>query len=208
MPHLVLLGDGILANSAHTNKEPDTATTIRQLLPGWTVTLLAAEGSAMAAVSTQLQRFPAKPDLAVLSVGGNDAMEHADLLQQPAKSSGETLDALIKMADGFAEKYEAVVASVRGRSPRLVLCTIYEPPLVGKDTASRARILLALLNDRILRTAYRSASDLLDLRAICTKADDFRMQIEPSASGAAKIGRAIAALAAGTEGKRITVIAG
>ena len=162
----------------------------------------------MAAVATQLQRFPANPDLAVLSVGGNDALEHADLLQQPAKSSGETLDALIKMAEGFGEKYEAVVASVRGRSPRVVLCTIYEPPLVGKDTASRARILLALLNDRILRTAYRSASDVLDLRAICTNADDFRMQIEPSASGAAKIGRAIAALAAGTEGRRITVIAG
>lgn len=208
MPHLVLLGDGILANRAHTNKEPDTAATIRQLLPGWTVTLLAAEGSAMAAIPPQLQRFPAKPDLAVLSVGGNDAMGHADLLQQPAKSSGETLDALIKMVDGFSEKYEAVVASVRSRAPRVVLCTIYEPPLVGKDTASRARILLALLNDRILRTAYRSGSDVLDLRAICTNADDFRMQIEPSATGAAKIGRAVAAIASGGETRRITVIAG
>jgi len=46
------------------------------------------------------------------------------------------------------------------------------------------------------------------LRAICTGSDDFRMQIEPSASGAAKIGRAIAAIAGGTEGRRITVIAG
>ena len=36
MPHLVLLGDGILANGAHTRQEPDTASTIRQLLPGWT----------------------------------------------------------------------------------------------------------------------------------------------------------------------------
>ena len=208
MSHLVLLGDGILANRAHTNKEPDTAAIIRQQLPGWTVTLLAAEGSAMAAIPTQLQRLPANPDLVVLSVGGNDAMAHADLLQQPAKSSGETLDALIKMVEEFAQKYDAVVQSVRNRAPRVVLCTIYEPPLVGQNTASRARILLALLNDRILRTAYRVGSDVLDLRAICTSADDFRMQIEASATGAAKIGRAIAAIAAGAEGKRITVIAG
>lgn len=208
MSHLVLLGDGILANRAHTNKEPDTATIIGQQLPGWTVTLLAEEGSAMAAIATQLRRLPANPDLVVLSVGGNDAMGHVDLLQQPAKSSGETLDALIKMVDGFAEKYEGVVQSVRTRAPRVVLCTIYEPPLVGQNTASRARVLLTLLNDRILRTAYRGGMDVLDLRAICTKPDDFRLQIEPSASGAAKIGRAIAAVAAGTEGRRVTIIAG
>lgn len=208
MPQLVLLGDGILANGKHTNKEPDTAATIRELLRGWTVTLLAGEGSAMSAVPAQLQRLPANPDLLVLSVGGNDAMEHVDLLQQPAKSSGETLDALIAMVDGFTQKYDALVQTVRGRAPRLVLCTIYEPPLVGKNTASRARVLVTLLNDRILRSAYRAGSDVLDLRAICTSADDFRMQIEPSASGAAKIGRAIAAIAGGTEGRRITVIAG
>lgn len=208
MPQMVLLGDGILANGKHTNKEPDTAATIRGLLPGWTVMLLAGEGSAMSAVPAQLQRLPANPDLVVLSVGGNDAMEHTDLLQQPAKSSGETLDALIAMVDGFTQKYEALVRTVRGRAPRLILCTIYEPPLVGKNTASRARVLVTLLNDRILRTAYRSGSDVLDLRAICTGPEDFRMQIEPSASGAAKIGRAIAAIAGGTEGRRITVIAG
>ena len=208
MPHLVLLGDGILANGAHTRQEPDTASTIQQLLPGWTVSLLASEGSPIAAVSTQLQRLPANADLVVLSVGGNDAMEHTDILQQPAVSSGETLDALIKMVEGFTDRYDGVVKTVRDRAPRVVLCTIYEPPLVGKNTASRARILLTLLNDRILRTAYRWGLDVLDLRAICTSPGDFTLQIAPSAAGAAKIGRAIAAIAAGTEGRRITVIAG
>jgi len=208
MPHLVLLGDGILANGAHTRQEPDTALTIRQLLPGWTVTLLAAEGAPIAAVSTQVQRIPANPDLVVLSVGGNDAIEHTDIMQQPAVSSGETLDALIKLVEGFAEKYEGAVKTVRDRAPRVVLCTIYEPPLVGKNTASRARVVLTLLNDRVMRTAYRWGLDVLDLRAICTSPGDFTLQIAPSAAGAAKIGRAIAAIAAGTEGRRITVIAG
>jgi hypothetical protein len=208
MPNLVLLGDGILANGGHTGGEPDSASTIRQLLPAWTVSLLAAEGAAMAAVPAQAQRLPGDADLVVLSVGGNDAMEHVDLLQQPAQSSGETLDALIRMVEEFDGAYDRVVKTVRNRAPRVVLCTIYEPPLIGKNTAARARVLLTLLNDRILRTAYRWGVDVLDLRAICTSSGDFALQIAPSAAGAAKIARAIAAMAEGTEGRRVTVMAG
>jgi lysophospholipase L1-like esterase len=162
----------------------------------------------MAAVPAQAQHLPRDVDLAVLSVGGNDAMEHVDLLQQPAQSSGQTLDALTAMADEFAANYDRVAKSVRDRAPRLVLTTIYEPPLVGKNTASRARVLLTLLNDHVLRTAYRLGMDVLDLRAICTSPGDFSLQIQPSAAGAAKIAKAIAAVAAGTGGRRITVIAG
>jgi hypothetical protein len=208
MPHLALLGDGILANGAHTGREPDTASLIRQLLPAWKVSLLAAEGSAMAAVASQLKQLPADVDLVVLSIGGNDAMTHVDLLEQPTKSSGDTLDALVGMVDDFAAGFDPVAKSVRDRSPRLVVCTIYEPPLVGLNTASRARVLLTLLNDHILRTAYRWGLDVLDLRAICTIPEDFTQQIAPSATGAAKIGRAIAGIAAGTGGRKVTVIAG
>jgi hypothetical protein len=208
VPQLALVGDGILANGAHTKGAPDSAAALRLLLPAWTVSLVAGEGSTMSDVESQLVKLPADVDLAVLSVGGNDAMRHVDLLQLPAASSGETLDALIAMADGFAGIYERVVKSVRERVPRLVLCTMYEPPLVGKNTANRARVLLTMLNDGVFRAAYRRGLDVLELRAICTDAADFTQQISPSATGAAKIARAIAAIAAGTDGKRITVIAG
>ena len=208
MPHLALLGDGILANGAHTGGEPDTASVIRQLLPAWKVSLLAAEGSSLATVASQLRQLSADVDLVVLSVGGNDAMQHVDLLEQPTRSSGDTLDALVAMVDEFAARYDLVAKSVRDRAKRLVVCTIYEPPLVGLNTASRARVLLTLLNDHILRTAYRWALDVLDLRAICTNPEDFRLQIAPSAAGAGKIGRAIAGIAAGTAERKVTVIAG
>lgn len=208
MPHLALLGDGILANGAHTGREPDSASLIRQLLPAWTVTLLAAEGSAMATIASQLKQLPADVDLVVLSVGGNDAVMHVDLLERPTKSSGETLDALVAMADEFGSDYDRVAKSVHDRSPRLVVCTMYEPPLVGLNTASRARVLLTLLNDHILRSAYRWGLDVLDLRAICTSPQDFRLQIAPSAAGAGKIGRAIAGIASGIGGRKVTVIAG
>lgn len=208
MPHLALVGDGILANAAHTKGQADTASGLRRLLPAWTVSLVAAEGSTISDVAAQLAKVSGPVDVAVLSVGGNDAMRHVDFLQQPASSSGETLDALIAMADGFAGMYERVVKSVRERAPRLVLCTIYDPPLVGKNTANRARVLLTVLNDGILKAAYRWGLDVLDLRAICTDAADFTQQISPSGAGAAKIAHAIAAAVGGTEAKRTTVIAG
>ena len=208
MPHLGLVGDGILANGAHAGRSTDSASVLRQLLPDWKVSLLAVEGSTMAAMAGQLDHLSLDVDLVVLSVGGNDALKHVQLLQQPTKSSAETLDALIAMGDEFAAGYEGVVKQLRIRPARAVVCTIYEPPLVGKGTASRARVLLTILNDHLLRTAYRWGLDVLDLRAICTNADDFRQQVAPSTTGAAKIARAIAAIAAGTDGKRITVIAG
>lgn len=207
MPHLALVGDGILANGAHTKGAPDSATALRKLLPAWTVSLVAAEGSGLGDVEAQLPKLHAV-DVAVLSAGGNDALRHVDLLQQPAASTGETLDQLIAMADGFAGIYERVVKSVRERAPRLVLCTIYEPPLVGKNTASRARVLLTMLNRGVFQAAYRWGLDVLDLRWICTDPADFTQQISPSATGAAKIAHAVAAAVGGTEAKRTTVIAG
>lgn len=208
MPHLALVGDGILANGAHSKGQPDSAAALRQLLPAWTVSLVAGEGSMIADVASQLPKLNGAVDIAVLSVGGNDAMRHVDLLQQPAASSGETLDALIAMADGFAGMYERVVKSVRERAPRLIVCTIYEPPLVGKNTANRARVLLTMLNDGVLKAAYRWGLDVLDLRAICREPEDFTLQVSPSGAGAAKIAHAIAAVLEGTEAKRTTVIAG
>ena len=72
--------------------------------------------------------------------------------------------------------------SARAR-PGSCSATIYEPPLVGKNTASRARVLLTVLNDHILRTAYRLGLDVLDLRAICTNPGDFTLQIQPLRHG-------------------------
>jgi len=192
MPHLVLVGDGTLANQAHTGTLPDSAAVARQLLSGWSVSVLAVEGAALAAVPDQLKRLPSDASLVVLSAGGNDAMEHVELLQRPSESSGETLDALIAASDAFGKRYRQVIEAAKGKTLRLVLCTIYEPPLVGPNTASRARAILTLLNDQILRTAHALGVDVIELRDVVRNPGDFTLQIHPSGAGAAKIGRAIA----------------
>jgi hypothetical protein len=54
-------------------------------------------------------------------------------------------------------------------------------------------------NDAILRTTIAHRLPVIDLRAICTNPEDYANAIEPSSVGGAKIARAIAALATGTD---------
>ena len=151
----------------------------------------------MSDVALQLRQLGRRPDVAVLSVGGNDAVEHIDLLTRPASTSAEVLQELLAVAEGFGQRYDAVARAVAERAGRTVLCTIYEVQLEPAPFAQLARVPLALLNDRIVRTAARLGVDVLELRSVCTDPDDFVLQIEPSARGAARIARAIASVLGG-----------
>src|SRR5690606_40133610 len=110
---LALLGDSILDNAPYTGLEPDTATHLQRLLePDWDVRLLARDGAVMRDVPHQLRRLGGRPDLAVLSIGGNDAIEHIGLLDRHASGSAEVLDELLGIVDAFAQIGRA---SCRGR---------------------------------------------------------------------------------------------
>ena len=198
MKHLVLLGDSILDNSPYTAPAPDTSTILRTALgSGWTVDLLARDGSTMSDLSSQLRHLAAVPAVGVLSIGGNDAIGDIDILTPAVARTTDVLERLIDIVDSFAERYGRVVADIRDRVERLIVCTIYEPPLDDPRTARLARVPLSLLNDQIIRTAVQAGVDVLDLRTVCTDDSDFVNQIEPSAAGAEKIARAIDALARG-----------
>ena len=192
---LVLLGDSILDNRPYTAPEPDTAAHLHRLLGrAWSVQRLAQDGAVMADMRFQLGQLQGRPTVAVLSIGGNDAAEHVGLLGRRAATSSEVLQELLEIADNFSRRYEAVARAVAERAARTVLCTIYEVQLEPALYARLARVPLAVLNDRIIRTAARLGVDVLELRTVCTEETDFVLQIEPSAQGAAKIARAIAAV--------------
>ena len=198
---LALLGDSILDNAPYTGPEPDTATHLQRLLgPDWDVLLLARDGAVMRDVPHQLRRLRGRPDLAVLSIGGNDAIEHIGLLDRPAASSAEVLDELVGIVDAFARHYEEVARAVAERAHRTLLCTIYDVRLEPARYARLVRVPVALLDDVIIRTGARLGLDVLDVRSVCTDDADFVLQIEPSARGAAKIAAAIAAAARDGDG--------
>jgi lysophospholipase L1-like esterase len=196
---LALLGDSILDNAPYTRPRPDTTRHLRELLaPEWTVTRVARDGAVIADVRAQLSELPRRTDVVILSAGGNDAAEHIDLLDRRVSHSAEVLSELADIADGFAARYAELAAHAATRVERLVVCTIYEPPLFDPLSARLARVPLGILNDRIVRVATQLQLDVLDLRSVCTETSDFVQQIEPSAAGARKIAVAIAALIRGT----------
>ncbi len=189
---LALLGDSILDNQSYTAPEPDTAEHLRRaLVPSWTVELVAQDGATLPCLPAQLACLATPPDVAILSIGGNDAICYAGLLQDWQRGAVEALRQLQDLDDDFALRYRGAIAAVAERVRRLVVCTIYEPPLLDPQIARLARVPLTMLNDRIIREAAGAGVDVLDLRAVCAESLDFVKEIEPSAAGAAKIAAAI-----------------
>jgi lysophospholipase L1-like esterase len=200
---LVLLGDSILDNAPYTRPEPDTTAHLTQLLaPAWSVERLAQDGATMSDVRFQLGRLSGRPSLAVLSIGGNDAMEHIGILERKVSHAADVLTELLAIAEEFGRRYEAVARAVSERAQHTLLCTIYEVQLEPSAFARLAKAPLALLNDRIVRIGTRLGLDVLELRSVCTEPADFVLEIEPSARGAAKIAAAIASVVRGGAGLR------
>lgn len=109
---LVLLGDSILDNAPYTGPEPDSTEHLQRLLPGWSVQRLAQDGATMADIQSQLRKLPDHTSSAVLSIGGNDAVEHIGLLTTPASNSADVLRDLLDMSSDFASRYATTARSV------------------------------------------------------------------------------------------------
>ena len=146
----------------------------------------------MRGLPLQLQALDYRPDVAVLSIGGNDLVPYINIIERPATSAAEVLAELLAIADGFHLQYDVAARSVMARAERTVLCTIYEVPLQPPVAGKLARVPLGLINDRIRWVGEELGLEVLELRRVCTEEEDFVLEIEPSAQGAEKIARAIA----------------
>jgi hypothetical protein len=199
MPHLVLLGDSVIDNGAYTGDGPAVIAQVQQALrPGWTATLRAVDGSTTADIGAQLDNLPGDTTHLLLSVGGNDALARADLLDTPVNDSGEALMLVAAATAGFEQAYRAVVQACLACGAALVVCTIYHGNFPDEDFRQRAAVALGAFNDVIIRTAIAHALPVLDLRAICSSPDDYANPIEPSSTGGAKIAAAIVRAVADT----------
>src|SRR5262249_53250557 len=95
MKHLVLLGDSVFDNKAYINGGLDVIAQVRRQIPAeWKASLRAVDGSVIENVRKQAIDLPDDATHLVISVGGNDAILNADILQQKAASSAEVLDKL------------------------------------------------------------------------------------------------------------------
>lgn len=197
MAHLVLLGDSIFDNAAYVPGGPDVTAQLRELLPaGWRLTLGAVDGAVIDDVRRQLAGMPPDATHLVVSVGGNDALGHAALLDRRASSSAEVLSWFADAAEGFESRYRRMLGGVMSRGLPVAVCTIYNGNL-GPQVHRLAATALAIFNDVILRVGAEHQVPVIELRRICDSPAHYANAIEPSVQGGARIARAIAELVAG-----------
>lgn len=190
--HVVLLGDSIFDNASYTQGLPDVIGHLRTVLGDRArASLLAVDGSTTKDLADQLTELPGDVTRAVVSVGGNDALLNADILNLPVASTREALLLFGQRVAKFEVDYRTAVMAVADRVSQATVCTIYNGNLPAEE-ARAARIALTMFNDVILRVAFELHVPIIDLRLVCTEPADYANPIEPSGPGGAKIARAIA----------------
>jgi hypothetical protein len=195
MPHAVLLGDSIFDNAAYVGGGPDVIRQLRERLPeGWRASLAAVNGGTMSDIDRQLDRLPADATHLVVSVGGNDALGQAGILDAPSRSVADTLLRLADIQQAFRAAYSRMIEAVVARMLPAAFCTIYDPRYPDPIRRRVAATALAILNDCILREAAIRGLPIIDLRVVCNEDADFANPIEPSVQGGAKIAAVIASL--------------
>ena len=197
MPHVILAGDSIFDNRAYIGRgEPPVVEQLQVLLPdGWHATLLAVDGNVAKDVPRQLDRLPSDATHIVVSVGGNDALSHLNILAESARSVAHVFDRVAALRERFERDYGYMLDMLLRRSLLAALCTIYFPHFPDAEIQRRAVAGLATFNDCILRAAIARGLPVLDLRLICDEPADYANPIEPSAHGGAKIARVIRSVA-------------
>ena len=191
--HVALLGDSILDNGAYTSGGPDVISQLRSLLPrSWRASLLAVDGSMIADLADQLLRLPPDVSHLVIAIGGNGVLASMELMGSPAKSVAEALLKVGERAGRFERAYRTMIDRVRRLGRSTTVCTIYNGNL-SPDEAAVARVGLTAFNDVILRVAFESRFQVIDLRLVCTEPADYANPIEPSSTGGEKIARGIIA---------------
>ena len=203
MPHVALLGDSIFDNAAYTGGGPDVVAQLRALLPvGWSASLLAVDGATTTDVPAQIARLAPDVTQLVLSIGGNDALSEASVLDLPAATTAQAIELLADVAARFELRYRAAVEACLRPGLPLAICTIYNGCFPEARYQRLVSTALTVFNDAIVRAAIALCLTVIDLRAVCARPEDYANPIEPSAIGGAKIARVIAALVTGAAGSR------
>lgn len=193
MAHVVLLGDSIFDNKSYVGAGgKDVVAHLRETIPNdWQATLKAVDGSLIENVSRQLSSMPETATHLVVSVGGNNAIMNADVLQMRVDSSAQFLNELANRGEIFERQYREMLKTVSAKNLPIAVCTIYFPKFPDPQIQRIAVAALATFNDAIIRQAIRNGLPLLDLRFICSEKSDYANAIEPSDAGGKKIAQKI-----------------
>ena len=196
---IILLGDSIIDNGAYVRPgEADVAKQLQALLPEQAVVKRAVDGAICADILWSQMANLDSTDRIILSAGGNDALQHIDLLEAAtATTAKEVLLRLAAIREDFRRTYVSLLDRLAAiRAPVMVL-TVYNPCFDGHGMDATyqqaAEAAVSLFDDVIQLEAHRRSFKLLELRTLFTDPADYANPIEPSARGGAKLAQAMSA---------------
>jgi hypothetical protein len=191
--HIVLLGDSIFDNARYVPGEMPVIEQLRAELPEWQTTMLAVDGDIVNSIKDQLRCLPNSATHLVISCGGNDALGQIQYLLSPVSSMEAALSRMAIIREAFENDYRTMLELVMKVGLPTAVCTIYESI---PDLERTLHVALSIFNDVIIREAVRLGLPVIDLRLVCSEAEDYSKvsPIEPSTKGGEKIAKAIASL--------------
>lgn len=198
MRRALVCGDSTLDNGAYVGPGGRAlADHLGEILgETWTTDFRALDGAVTADLpAAQLPAGGETYDAVVVSVGGNDALANAGLLD--AEDRLTLLEAglvLSELQSRFRADYRAMLAAARPLAPRLLALVVYRGCFsLDPDTTQRRAVasntLLSIYTDAMAEEARAAGADVIDLRTIFTGPELYANPIEPNDAG----GRAIAA---------------
>jgi len=203
MPHstsicsntITFYGDSIFDNRPYVARHEDTVEAWAAKLISNPTRMKAVDGHTTTDLLEILESLPKKIDpkeSAVISIGGNDALQSRWVLQQPTQSVGLAFHELQPILNIFRKNYTMVLESLieHFELRNLRVCTIYNGI---PDLPTEARTALGLFNDIITEEAGLRSIRVIDLRVICAEPECYSdiSSIEPSSIGAQRITEAV-----------------
>jgi lysophospholipase L1-like esterase len=195
MSRVILLGDSIIDNGAYVPGEPDVTKQLQARLPRRTVIKRAVDGAVTADVLRSQVNGLESSDHLILSVGGNDALQHRDILENAGSlNAGDVLLRFWTIREEFRKTYTALLDRLAATKAQVMVMTVYNPNFAayGDDLQRMAESGVSTFNDVIQQEAHARAFHILELRTLFTDTADYANPIEPSAIGGAKLANAMA----------------
>jgi hypothetical protein len=188
-----LLGDSIIDNGAYVRSgEPDVAQQLQGLLPHHSVVKRAVDGATCADVREWQSDDLSRAERIILSAGGNDALQHIDLLADASETSAkDVLVRLWSIREDFRRGYAALLDRLALALRPVLVLTVYNPCFFGHvfDDAYQqaAESAVSIIDDVLQQEARRRSFEILELRELFHERADYANPIEPSAIGGAKL---------------------
>ena len=197
MAYVSLLGDSIIDNKIYVNPGELSVKEHLEEQSGYVFKQLAVDGHrTQDVINYQLDSLTNLSTHNVLSIGGNDLLSHMSFLQSSLELTVvELLEQTVGLLAPIKKRYRTIVENLSQQNPNVLLCTVYEGNLMGdpyySNVAFASKAMVSMLNDIIFSTGSTFNVDVLELRNIFTKPEDYANPIEPSHKGGAKLSQNI-----------------